>query len=191
MNKTIKHTVPGLAVLLVLLFTAGCIDLFYMQSKTRVIAEGKGVLAPGFKPGIYESMDEKPERVTISWDDSTKEYEILKEDSSDRFSLLKLRRKFYLLQTRDSGEENYKYFIIKTEGGIIDFMDADKDAEKSCIATMKGLLLKYGLEMDEDQNITGTPKGMISLCKAVIKKNCIKSGHRLRRTADIVQEEIQ
>jgi len=184
MNKKNSHAVPclvGLAVLVILLFMAGCIDLFFMQSDTRVIADGKGVLAPGFKPGIYESMEEKPETVIIEWDAGTKEYIIRKDGPRrDRFRLRKLRRTFYLMQTRDENEEKYMYFIIKAEGGIIDFMDGDRDTKKNCTATVKGILLKYRLEMDEENNISGSPKGMISFCKAVIKKGCIKSGHRLR-----------
>ncbi len=181
MNKKINRTVMVLVVLSLLLSTSGCIDIFFMQSDTKVIADGKGVLAPGFKPGVYESMDEKPERVTIDWDRAAKEYLIQKNGPKrDRFRLLKLRGSYYLMQTRDENEEKYMYLIIQAKDGFIDFVDADKDEKKNCMVTIKGLLVKFGLEMDEERNISGSPKKMVSFCKAVIKKSCLKSGHQLR-----------
>ena len=117
-EKKRKKTWLCLAVLLLVLFTTGCLNIFSIRSNIEVIPEDKGIYAPWFKTGTYTDFSEKPGKFGIIWNKQAKEYEIqTKGPEVSRFRLMKLRRKYYLLQSKE--EEHFNFTVIKVNKGTV------------------------------------------------------------------------
>ena len=174
-EKKRKNIWLWLVTLLLILFSTGCLNIFSIRSNIEVIPGGKGIYAPGFKTGIYTDFSEKPGKTRITWDKQSKEYEIQTNDSEvSRFRLMKLRRKYYLLQSKE--EEHFNFAVIKVHKGTVDFLNIREDHEEQ----LKKLLKKHGLEVDEEDNVSGTGDGLVSFFKDLVKKKYLESGEKMR-----------
>ena len=174
-EKKRKNIRLCLVTLLLILFTTGCLNIFSIRSNIEVIPEGKGVYAPGFKTGTYTDFSEKPGKTRIIWDKQSKEYEIQPNDTDvSRFRLMKLRRKYYLLQSKE--EDHFHFAVIKVHKGTVDFLNIKEDHEEK----LKELLKKYKLEVDEGDNVSGTGDGLVSFFKDLVKKKHLESGEKIR-----------
>jgi hypothetical protein len=173
--KKLRNTGLGLAALFLILSTAGCVDIFGIRSNIEVIPQGKGIRAPGFKTGTYKDFSDKPQETRIRWDEQAKEYEMqMKDSDASRFRLLKLRRKYYLLQSKE--EKHFDYVVIKVHKGTVDFLNLKENHEEK----MNKLLKKYGLEKDAEENVTGNRDGLTAFFKALVKKKYLTSGEQMR-----------
>jgi len=162
-------------VLALLLLISGCLNIFSIQSKVEIIAEGRGIRAAEFKIGTYIDFSKEPKPMKIKWDEKRKEYEIYFENSkTNHFRLMHLRRATYLLQARD--EDHYEYTIIKIDGDIVDFLNIKEDYERKLDRLMK----KYGLTTNEEDIVMGTRKGLISFFKRLAKSKYLESGERIK-----------
>lgn len=174
-EKKRKNIWLCLMTLLLALFTTGCLNIFSIRSNIEVIPEGKGIYAPGFKTGTYTDFSEKPEKFRIIWDMQSKEYEIQTKDPDiSRFRLMKLRRKYYLLQSKE--EEYFDLTVIKVHKGTVVFLNIKEDHEKK----LKKLLKEHSLEMDGEDNINGTGNDLILFFKDLIKKKYFESGEKIQ-----------
>jgi hypothetical protein len=174
-EKKRKNIRLCMVILLLILFSTGCLKVFSISSNIDVIPKGKGIYAPGFKTGTYTDFSEKPGKVRIIWDMQSKEYEIqTKEQEVSRFRLIKLRRKYYLLQSKE--EDRFNFAVIKVHKDTVDFLNIKKDHEEK----LKELLKKHGLEVDEEDNVRGTREGLVSFFKDLVKKKHLESGEKLR-----------
>jgi hypothetical protein len=173
--KKLRNSGLCLAALFLILSTGGCVDIFGIRSNIEVIPEGKGIRAPGFKSGTYKDFSDKPQETRIRWDEKAKEYEMqMKDSDASRFRLLKLRRKYYLLQ--DKEEDHFDYTVIKVYKGIVDFLNIKEDREEK----VKNLMKKHGLAVDEEHCVTGTANGLVSFFKDLVRKKYLRSGEKMR-----------
>lgn len=174
-TPTFKKILTGLAVFCLLLLTNACLDIFGFQSDIQVIPQGKGIRAPGLKTGAYKDFSEEPKITRISWHEQEKEYEIEFTDSEpSRFQLMKLRRKYYLLQAKE--ENHFSYVVIKVHHGIVDFLNIKEDHEEKLETLMK----KHGLAKEEGDHVIGSRDGLVSFFKDLVRKKYLQSGERLR-----------
>ncbi|NIM12063.1 MAG: hypothetical protein GTO45_08085 [Candidatus Aminicenantes bacterium] len=173
--KKSRNTGLCVAALFLILSTVGCVDIFGIRSNIEVIPEGKGIQAPGFKSGTYKDFSDKPQETRIRWDEQAKEYEIqMKDSDASRFRLLKLRRQYYLLQSKE--EDHFNYVVINIHGDIVDFLNLKEDNEEK----VKKLMKKYGLEKDAEDNVIGTRDGLTAFFKTMVKKKYLTSGEQMR-----------
>jgi hypothetical protein len=174
-EKNRKNFRLCLVTLLLILFSTGCLNIFGIRSNIEVIPGGKGIYAPGFKTGIYTDFSDKPGKARIIWNKQSKEYEIQTKDPEvSRFRLMKLRRKYYLLQSKE--EEHFNFTVIKVHKGIVDFLNIKEDHEEK----LKKLLKKHGLEVDGEDNVSGTGNSLVSFFKDLVKKKYLESGEKMR-----------
>lgn len=174
-EKKRKNIRLCLVTLLLILFTTGCLNIFSIRSNIEVIPEGKGVYAPGFKTGTYTDFSDKPEKTRIIWHKQSKEYEIqTKDPEASGFRLMKLRRKYYLVQSKE--EEHFNFAVIKVHKGTVDFLNIKEDHDEK----LKELLKKHVLEVDEEDNVRGTGDGLVSFFKDLVKKKYLESGEKIR-----------
>jgi hypothetical protein len=174
-EKKRKNIRLCLVTLLLILFSTGCLNIFSIRSNIEVIPEGKGIYAPGFKTGTYTDFSEKPGKTRIIWDKQSREYEIQPNDPDvSRFRLMKLRRQYYLLQSKE--EDHFSFAVIKVHKGIVDFLNIKEDHEEK----LKKLLKKHRLELDEEDNISGTREGLVLFFKDLVKKKYLESGEKIR-----------
>lgn len=173
--KNLRNTGLCLAALFLILSTAGCVDIFGIRSNIEVIPQGKGIRVPGFKSGTYKDFSDKPQETVIRWDGQAKEYEMqMKGPDTSRFRLLKLRRKYYLLQYKE--EDHFSYVVINVHGDIVDFLNLKENHEEK----LNKLLKKHGLEKDAEDNVTGTRDGLTAFFKTLVKKKYLTSGEQMR-----------
>jgi hypothetical protein len=166
-------------ILAILLTTTGCLNVLAYKSKIEIIGEGKGTRAAGFKEGTYidPTNQDDPKPMIFTWDEKQKEYEIRVDDSKpNRFRLMRLKKKYYLLQAYNENEDNYEYAVIKISGDTFDFLNIKEDYEEK----LENLLKKYHLTVNEDDEITGTKKGMKSFFKKLVKAKYLESGIPLK-----------
>jgi hypothetical protein len=170
-----KKVLTGLAVFCLILLTSACLDIFGFRSNIQVIPRGKGIRAPGLKAGAYKDFSEEPKITRISWHKQAKEYEIEFTGSDpSRFQLLKLRRKYYLLQTKE--ENHFSYVVIKVHRGIVDFLNIKEDHEEK----LERLLKRHGLAVEEGDHVIGSRDGLVLFFKDLVRKKYLHSGERLR-----------
>ena len=175
--KIFKTLFLFIAVLSLILFTTGCLDIMSYRSKIEIIPKGKGIQAVEFKMGIYTDFSEKPEKIHIGWNDKLKEYEIHIGDSKGSYFRLKhLSGHNYLLQVKE--ENLYDFSIITIEGDIVVFLNIKEDFDDKVSALMK----THGLEMIENDELTGTRKGLISFFTDLLTLNYLEPGERLKRS---------
>lgn len=174
-EKKRKNIRLCLVTLLLILFSTGCLNIFGIRSNIEVIQEGRGVYAPGFKTGTYTDFSDKPGKARILWNKQSKEYEIQTKDPEvSRFRLMKLRRKYYLLQSKE--EDHFIFAVIKVHKDTVDFLNIKEDYEEK----RKELLKKHGLGVDGEGNVSGTREGLVLFFKDMVKKKHLKSGEKLR-----------
>ncbi len=177
--KKLRNTGLCLAALVLILSTGGCVDIFGISSNIEIIPGGKGVRAPDFKNGTYKDFSDKPQETRVRWDEQAKEYEMqMNGPDASRVRLLKLRRHYYLLQSKE--ENRFDYVVIKVNGDIVDFLNLKENHEEK----LSKLLKKYGLEKDAEENVTGTRNGLVSFFKALVKKKYLTSGEKIRYVGD-------
>lgn len=174
-EKKRKNIWLCLVTLLLILYTTGCLNIFSISSNFEVVLEGKGIYAPGLKTGIYTDFSDKPGKTRIIWDKQSREYEIHPNDSDvSRFRLMKLRRKYYLLQSKE--ENHFIFAVIKVHKGIVDFLNIKEDHEEK----LKELLKKHGLQLEEGDNVSGTGDELVLFFKDLVKKKYLESGEKIR-----------
>jgi len=174
-EKKQKNIRLFMLTLLLILFTTGCLNIFSIRSNIEVVPEGKGIYAPGLKTGTYTDFSDKPGKTRIIWNKQSKEYEIQTKDPEvSRFRLMTLRRKYYLLQSKE--EEHFNFTVIKVHKGTVDFLNIKEDHEEK----LKELLKKHGLEVDEEDNVSGTGDGLALFFKDLVKKKYLESGEKMR-----------
>jgi len=174
-EKKRKNIWLCLVTLLLILFSTGCLDIFSIRSNIEAIPEGKGIYAPGLKTGTYTDFSEKPGKTRIIWDKQSREYGIHPNDSDvSRFRLMKLRRKYYLLQSKE--EDHFNFAVIKVHKGTVDFLNIKEDHEEK----LKKMLKKHRLELDEKDNISGTREGLVLFFKDLVTKKYLESGEKIR-----------
>jgi hypothetical protein len=87
---------------------------------------------------------------------------------------MKLRRKYYLLQTKE--ENDFSYVVIKVHRGIVDFLNIKEDHEKK----LERLMKKHGLAVKEGDYVIGSRDGLVKFFKDLVRKKYLQSGERLR-----------
>jgi len=173
--RNLKSAGLWLTVALLLLSTVGCVDIFSIRGNIEAIPEGKGIRAPGFKTGTYTDFSEKPQETRISWNEQAKEYDIqLKDSDASGFRLMKLQRKYYLLQAKE--DDHFDYAVIKVHKDIVDFLNIKEDREE----TVKQLMNKHGLAVDEEEHVSGTRDGLVSFFKDLVREKYLRSGEQMR-----------
>jgi len=173
--KEFKTFILLSAALSLILFTSACLDIMSYRSKIEVIPEGKGIKAAEFKMGTYRDFSEKPENVQINWNDTLKEYEIHVGDSKGgNFRLMHLGGKNYLLQAKE--EDFYDFSIIGIDGDIVHFLDIKENVDEK----VKVLMKTHGLEVIENDEITGTRAGLISFFTDLLTFDYLKPGEKIK-----------
>jgi hypothetical protein len=175
MKKIFKNLLTGAAVLCLILLNSACVDIYGIQSNTQVIPQGKGTRAPGLKTGAYTDFSKEPNITRILWHKQEKEYEIEFTDSEPfKFQLMKLRRKYYLLQAKE--KNHFNYAVIKVHHGVVDFLDIKEDYKEKLQILMK----KHGLAVEEGDDVIGSRDGLVLFFKDLVRKKYLQSGEHIR-----------